>query len=44
MTYWMEKEGLISKEALKAAASGHKYSDSLLGTIAKMEEALLDGV
>ena len=41
LTYWMAKEGLIDKEALKAAASGHKYSDSLLATMNKMEDYLL---
>jgi pyruvate/2-oxoacid:ferredoxin oxidoreductase beta subunit/Pyruvate/2-oxoacid:ferredoxin oxidoreductase gamma subunit len=41
LTYWMIKEGLINKEALKAAAGDHKYSESLLATMTKMEEAIL---
>jgi Pyruvate/2-oxoacid:ferredoxin oxidoreductase gamma subunit len=44
LAYWMEKENIMDKEAFKAAASGHKYSESLLKTIAKMEEVLLKEV
>ncbi len=41
LTYWMIKEKLIDKEALKGAAGNHKYSESLLNTMAKMEEHIL---
>lgn len=44
LSYWMIKEGLIQNDALKFAASKHKYSESLMKTITQMEEHLLSEV